>query len=62
MSMLCEFRVLADFPDGSDMIEVESAISEAIDKYLAARGLNHATTLVSTTPDVTVLERMAGTR
>jgi hypothetical protein len=59
MTTLHEFRVLADFPEGMDEIEAEREIAKAIDGYLAAKGMNHATTLVSRTPGMTVVDLMA---
>ncbi|MGA7781161.1 MAG: hypothetical protein WCA85_26110 [Paraburkholderia sp.] len=59
MTTLHQFTVLADFPDDIDEIEAEREIAKAIDQYLASRGMNHATTLVSRTPGMTVVDLMA---
>jgi hypothetical protein len=59
VTTLHEFRVLADFPDGIDENEAEREIAHAINQYFASKGMNHATTLVSRTPGMTVVDLMA---
>lgn len=59
MTTLHQFSVLVDFPDGMDAIAAETAIANAIDVYCKERGMTHATTLLTTTPGMTVVDLLS---